>query len=210
MKKILLIILLVIPFVVYADCNRDKHAEYLKLADNITYDNNYSMSAKGFTVTIYNIFDGMYIMFGEKKYSPDADNIVTISNIKGGTNVILDIYANDGCSQIKQIVIMEPYYNTYYGSKDCYGYEDKLTICSSQFTSSEVTKTILEKSKYNYDNVIVQQEDPGAGGDGEPSLIQKTKDFLLNWGVKFLLLVITTAVCLYFYNDKFRKIKHGI
>ena len=33
MKKILLIILLVIPFVVYADCNRDKHAEYLKLAD---------------------------------------------------------------------------------------------------------------------------------------------------------------------------------
>ena len=45
MKKIALVILLMIPFVINAEeCNKEKHKEYINLSSNITYDNNPSGS----------------------------------------------------------------------------------------------------------------------------------------------------------------------
>ena len=50
MKKVVLMILLMIPFVINAEeCNKDKHKEYINLSSNITYDNNYSKSSNTFS-----------------------------------------------------------------------------------------------------------------------------------------------------------------
>ena len=208
-KKILLVLLLLIPMVIFAKCDEAKHEEYVKLAPNITYDNDYSKSSDTFSLIIYNIFDDMYVTSGQKKYKPDAENKVTVDNIKPGSNVMLDIYANDGCDQIKSITVLEPYFNPYYGSQDCLGYETKIPVCSAQFTSSVVTKSLVEEAKSNYDNVIHQvvekeevKEDNG--------IIKQVLDFLKNWGIKILLVVVTIFITSSLFGAKFRKIKHGI
>ena len=210
MKKVL-VVLLLLPMIVNASCNKDKHQEYLKLVPNITYDNNYSMSTSSFTVSVYNIFDGMYIVYNKEKYFPDEDNTITIEKIKGGATVILNVYHSSDCPLIKTITIHEPFYNKYYNTMDCYGYEDKLTICSSQFTASEVTKEILEKSKYNYDRKINQDKEETEKPEEEKvGFFEKTREFLMNWGIKILLAFVTIVFSTSIYNTKFRKIKHGI
>lgn len=209
-KKVILVLLLLIPFMVSAECDKTKHQEYVKLASNITYDNTYSKSAGTFSITVFNIFNGMHVKYGDKTYSPNSDNEVVISGITGGTYVSMDVYANDGCEAIKRINKQEPYYNKYYGSRECVGYEDKLTMCAHQFTSSEVTKSLLDKAIYNY-NYNIDQNTDGNNNDGtEASLYTKVKEFLLNWGIKIMLLVVTSVLTWAVCSDKFRKIKHGI
>ena len=85
MKKIALVILLMIPFVINAEeCNKEKHKEYINLSSNITYDNNYSKSSNSFTITIYNMFEGMYAKYDKKEYKPGKDNTIVIEKISGG------------------------------------------------------------------------------------------------------------------------------
>ena len=209
MKKWLLVLLLLMPFVVKAECNKEKHDEYVKLSSSITYDNNYSKSQAAFTIVVYNIFSGMYIEYGGQTYKPNAENEVTITGIKGGTPVSLDIYGNDGCDQIKRIIIDEPYFNKYYGSDKCRPYVEKLIVCSSQFTSVEVTESRLDKAIYNYTHNISDQTEKNEE-IVELTLFGRIKEFLYNWGLKIVLLLLTIGLSVGFYSTKFRKIKHGI
>lgn len=207
MVKKLLILVLLFPMIVNAACNYDKHKQYEDLAPNITYDNNYSKSANKYNIVIYSIFSNLYVTYGGVKYTPDSENKVTISNINPGVDAKISIFANDGCAEIKIIYVSLPYYNQYYGSEACRGYE-KIPQCSSQFTSSLITKELLEKAKYNYDNAIPQPEDPEP--EVEPGLFDKILDFVKTWGIKILLAVVTIFVTSTLFSIKFRKIKHGI
>ncbi len=212
MKKIVLIFLLIMPLFVNAaeECDKEKHKEFVNLSSSITYDNNFSLSANAFTVTIYNVFDGMYVKYNDKKYSPSSDNVITINGIKGGEKLSIDIYGNDNCSAVKRIIINEPYYNKYYGSKECNGYENKLLMCSSQFTSIEVTKSRLEKAIYNYNHNINQQTTREDDPTTEKTFISKLTEFLTNWGIKIALAIISTILSISLFSDKYRKVKHGI
>ena len=208
-KKVILILLLMIPFVVNAECDKAKHQDYVKLASNITYDNSYSKSAGTFSITVFNVLNGMYIKYDGKEYKPNSSNEVIIKNIAGGTYVSLEVYANDGCGILKRINKSEPYFNKYYGSDDCVGYEDKLTMCAHQFTSSEVTKKLLDRAIYNYNNKI-KNEPKEKETEADNTFYTKVMDFLMNWGIKIVLLVVTTVLTWAICSDKFRKIKHGI
>ena len=205
-KKILVLVLL-FPLIVNAACNYDKHAQYENLASNITYETNYSKGSNSYSVVVYSIFSNMYVSYNNKKYSPDSENKVTISGISPGTTAAIDVYANDGCPEIKMIYITADYYNRYYGSEECRGYE-MLPQCSSQFTSSLITKEIVEQAKYNYDHP--QEQYTPKEAPKEPSLYEKIKAFIESWGIKIILVVVTTFVASTLYNAKFRKIKHGI
>ncbi len=208
-KKILLLILLFPLFISAKECDRVAHEEYLDLAPNITYDRNYSKSNSSFSIIIYNIFDGMYINYSKRTYNPDNENKVTIDNIPEGTNVTIDIYANDGCSQIKQINLKLPYFNQYYGEAECRGYGTKIAECSAQFTTSKVTLKIVQEAKHNYDDGRYQFH-PKEEVEEDNSLFKKIKAFIEEWGIKILLAVVTFFVSSTIYNAKFRKIKHGI
>ena len=213
MKKIALVILLMIPFVINAEeCNKEKHKEYINLSSNITYDNNYSKSSNSFTITIYNMFEGMYAKYDKKEYKPGKDNTIVIEKISGGEKLSIDIYGNDGCdSSVKRIIVNEPYYNKYYGTTICNGYENKLVMCSSQFTSVEVTKSILDKAIYNYNHNINQKtskdKEPVVQ---EPTFLSKATEFLTNWGIKIALAIASTILSISLFSDKYRKVKHGI
>ena len=210
MKKILLVLFMLIfsLTIVKADCSKAKHDSYVEYANKITYDNNYSKSKGKFNVTIYNVIDEMYAKYNGKKYTPNSENIIEIEDINEGTNVTINIFGNDGCSAVRKIDIKEPYYNQFYKSGECYGYEDKLTMCSSQFTSTKVTLSLLEKSKKNYDNVIVQDKEQEKVE--ELTFYQRIKNFMLNWGIKIGLLLITSVITFAYFNEKYIKVKHGI
>jgi len=210
MKKIMLFILLFIPFIVNAEeCNRELHKEYLSLTKDITYDNQFVKSQNSFTITIYNVLDGIHAEYNEKKYYPTKDNTIVISGIECGEKVNIEMYGNDGCNALKSIVTKEPYHNKYYGSEMCKGYEETLLMCKYQFTNIEVTKSLLEKSIYNYNHTISQKTTKDVVVE-EETILSKVTNFLTNWGIKILLAVISTILSVSIFSDKYRKVKHGI
>lgn len=208
-KKVLILLLMFIPFLVNAkECDQTKHNEYLGLSSSITYDYKYSKSTSRFTIDVYNIFEGMYIKSGNKVYTTDGKKS-TISDIREGSSVMLYVYADDGCDEIKIITFEAPYYNQYYGTTDCQGYEDKLVICASQFTEAPVTKELLKVAKENY-NKPIQDEGHEKEEVKEDGIISIIKEYIQKWGIKVLLVVVTLFVAITLFGTKYRKIKHGI
>ena len=210
MKKLVIIILLLIPFLVKADCDYDKHKEYLSYASRINYENTYNKTTNSFSITIYNIIDGMSVKYNNKEYKANDEDIVIIDGISEGTNVNISIFANDGCSEIRIINVNEQYYNSYYGSDLCSGYEDKLVYCSHQFTSIKTNESLVENAKKNYDKTIVSEKEEEKKEEEENNLLDKLIKFGLNYGIKILLVIITVVISSAFYNSKLRRIKHGI
>ena len=211
MKKIIIIVLLMIPFWVNAkECDKAKHDNFVKLSSGITYDNNYSKASNSYTITIYNVLDEMYVEYDGKKYTPSSNNTIVISKILPGTRLSISIFGDDNCNPIKTLIVNEPYYNKYYGSDICKKYKGKLLMCSSQFTSVEVTKSLLEQSIYNYEHNINQKTDKDKNIEKEESFFGKVTTFMIEWGIKILLSVLSTISSIVLFSGKYRKIKHGI
>ena len=208
MKKLLLILLICFPFVVDAECNKTKHSEYIEYASRIEYDNSYSKSTNSFNIKLYNVLEDMVVKYDNITYDV-INNEVSITNISQGSTANISIFANDGCSsEIRTISITEPYYNIYYGSQLCEGY-DELALCSSQFTSVKTTEKLIKMAIDSYNNKIDYKEEEKKEDEG-PTLYDKLIDFGLNWGIKILLCIITIVISSAFYNSKLRKIKHGV
>ena len=149
MKKIILVILLCLPVFINAECDRDLHKIYVSYANDISYDTDYSISQKRFTVTLYNVIDEMTVKYN-KNTLVKKDGEVVISNIKEGTRMEIQVYAADGCSDVvRTIVINQPYYNTFYNSSLCNGYENKITYCTHKFTDLEVTEKLVKTAIKN-------------------------------------------------------------
>ena len=209
MKKILLIIILCFPFIVNADCNRSKHSEYIEYASRIGSDSSYSKSSGTFKIKLYNVLDDMVVKYKNIEYKVNSQNEVTIEDVLEGTSMSISIFAKDGCDEIRIININTPYYNRYYGSELCRGYEDKLLLCSSSFTTVRTSEEMIKKAKENYDRNIISDDDTEEKTE-EKSFYDKLLEFGLNWGIKIVLFVITVVISSAFYNTKLRKIKHGI
>lgn len=214
MKKTLSILLLslIFPNIINATCDYTKHTKYSEIAGNITYETSYLKDSSVFNITIYNLVDDMYVKYNSKQYNHDTSSKALLTNFKQGSRLAVEVYVKDDCNTpVRTIYITLPYYNKYYGSGKCLDYEDKITLCSQQFMSYEVTETILEQAKHNYDNEIIQDvkkdDDPV---DTEVTMKEKVIAFAYNWGAKILLVILTTYVTNSVYKVKYRKIKHGI
>ena len=213
MKKAfgILLLLLIFPNIISAACDYTKHTKYSEVAGNITYETSYLKESSTFNITIYNLVDDMYVKYNSRQYSHDTSNKTLLTKIKEGSRVVVEVYVKDSCdTPVRTIYINLPYYNKYYGSGKCLDYEDKITLCSQQFMSYEVTETILEQAKYNYDNEIIQEVKEVEPVVEEITMKEKIISFAYNWGAKILLAVLTTYVTNSVYKVKYRKIKHGI
>ena len=208
MKKIILCLLLMFPVIVFADCNSSLHADYASYASKITYENDFDTSNMKFSVTFYNVIDGLYFEYNDDKYYPQS-NEIKFNVVSQGTQMSIKVFGLDGCSDAVRIIsINEPYYNPFYGSSECEGYETKLSYCSSQFLTLPVTRELFDMAKKHMDNGIKQEKEVPI--EKEETLIDKIIGFASSWGVKIGLFVITCIATFSYYNDKFRKIKHGI
>ena len=208
-NKILLILLVLFPVMVNGACNEAKHKEYVEIAKNITYDNHFDKLNGRYTFTLYNITEDMYGIYGKNKFLPDSENKIELKSVAQGTNISISVYVNDGCDPIAYFGLTEPYFNPYYKSDECFGFEE-LAECSKEFTSSKVTKESLEMAKYYHYKNYGQGGDNKNGNENDKSLIDIIKEYIRKWWVKVLLSVVTTLFCVWVYRIRIRKIKHGI
>ena len=209
MKKILLIMLLFMPFFINAECDRELHKSYITYANDISYDTEYSLGKERFTVTLYNVIDEMKVVYNNKNYTA-VNNEVVIDNIKQGTRMDIRVFAEDGCNEsVRTIVIYQPYYNTLYGSSLCNDYVNKITYCTHKFTNTEVTEKLIKTAIENYEHEMVPVEKEP---EEEPPLttFQKISKFATKWGVRILLVLVSAFLTNWYFNDKYIKIKHKL
>lgn len=209
MKKILLIMLLFMPFFINAECDRELHKSYITYANDISYDTEYSLGKERFTVTLYNVIDEMKVVYNNKNYTA-VNNEVVIDNIKQGTRMDIRVFAEDGCNEsVRTIVIYQPYYNTFYGSSLCNDYVNKITYCTHKFTNTEVTEKLIKTAIENYEHEMVPVEKEP---EEEPPLttFQKISKFATKWGVRILLVLVSAVLTNWYFNDKYIKIKHKL
>ena len=209
MKKILLIMLLFMPFFINAECDRELHKSYITYANDISYDTEYSLGKERFTVTLYNVIDEMKVVYNNKNYTA-VNNEVVIDNVKQGTRMDIRVFAEDGCNEsVRTIVINQPYYNTFYGSSLCNDYVNKITYCTHKFTNTEVTEKLIKTAIENYEHEMVPVEKEP---EEEPPLtnFQKISKFATKWGVRILLVLVSAFLTNWYFNDKYIKIKHKL
>lgn len=213
MKKaiVILLMLFMIPNVILAKCDSNKHKEGIESAKNITHDVDYNSSKGKFTLTLYNVDEGMYALYNNVRYNQKNEKIV-ISNLSEGTNVTVDVYISDGCdSPIDSIKVPIPYYNLFYGSAKCHDYKNILTMCSSEFTTFKVTSEILDLAinNYNTQRIEVPVEDKPIE-EIEPTFFEKLEDFSNTWGLKIALFLSSGMITYIIGSSKLRKVKHGV
>lgn len=209
MKKILLIVLLFMPFFINAECDRELHKSYITYANDISYDTEYSLGKERFTVTLYNVIDEMKVVYNNRNYTA-VNNEIVIDNVKQGTRMDIRVFAEDGCNEsVRTIVINQPYYNTFYGSSLCNDYVNKITYCTHKFTNTEVTEKLIKTAIENYEHEMVPVEKEP---EEDPPLtnFQKISKFATKWGVRILLVLVSAFLTNWYFNDKYIKIKHKL
>lgn len=215
-KKILIALLLMIPFAVNATsntggCDYSLFVQYQKLAGNVQYETSYSKSDKAYSVTFYNVtYNKLKIILESTAYQSDEEGKLTINKLAEGSTLSFIVDSSDlNCSQsLSTIVVTLPYYNTIYDNSKCNEYRNKLTICTSKFLNYKPTEDLLDSMIKNYNNSIPVQEpeDP----DSDRTILDDIKDFTVRWGIQILLVVISSSVTILIFNGKLRKVKHGI
>lgn len=215
-KKKIIILLLMLPFFVNAktiDCDYDLFLEYQKASMNIDYEMFYSVKDKTFTIKFYNVLKNMYINYNSKVYSSALTDSteVSIKGIEEGTTVkaIVNTSAeHTNCSSsLRSIQITLPYYNTLYGSEKCEEYKNKLSICSSKFLDYKATEDLLYEIIDNYNNTIEPEPVPNPN---RIFILDDILDFIAEWGIQVLLVIVSSTLTILLFNAKLRKIKHGI
>lgn len=208
MKKLFILLMLLCPMFINAACDRDLQSTYISYAKDISYETEYSKSQGKFTVKIYNVIDDMTVKFNKKNY-PIKNNEVIISNISEGTGMEIYIYGKDGCTEpARTIYIDQPYYNEFFGSSLCYGYEDKITYCTHKFTDINVTETLVKTAIENYEHNMVQVVTPPV--EQPLTTLQKISLFAKTWGVRIILVLLTSFLTNWYFNDKYIKVKHKL
>lgn len=212
MKKglFILFMLLIVPCFIDATCNNDIHDKLKDEAKNITHSINYDSSSKRFKVIFENVSEGMYVNSSGIKHN-QKNNTVEIGNLSEGTNMVVFFYGNDGCDgeiDIRRINI--PYKNDYYKSALCDGYEDKLTMCHSEFLNVKTSKELILSAIENYENAIPVYEPPKEEIIIEPTLLEKAIDFAEEWGLKIGLSIGSSIITILIGSILYRKELHGV
>ena len=197
-----------------AECNTSERNELKSLAQDITYEKSYSMSDKVFTIKFYNVFPGLLLRINGSIYSGNSnDNYsVELTNLVEGTRVSADVLETIGCDEtLNTLFITLPYYNTFYGTQKCEKYIGKLTQCTSQFLSYELSESILDSAIESLGNEIKPDiPDKPVKKTFFQKAYEVTKTFLMDWGISIGLFIFFGVITAIIGEKIFRKTKHGI
>ena len=209
MKKILLIILVMFPIVINGDCNYDEVVLAGKLAKEVNYETNYNSNNGKFDITVYNVVDLLYLEYSNKLYYGNSKGEVIIKGVDQGKTISISVKANvaDCNYNLQNKHITLPYYNGYFGSEICEGYE-MLTPCASEFLSYKNNTNIIKSAISNYEGAL--EPDKKDEDNKKLTIIEQIIVFGKNWGIKILLALVTTVLSILFFKSYFRKVKHGI
>ena len=163
MNKLKLLLLLLIPISVKANCSNQELSEYKLLATHIT---NYYEYNTNFDITVYNVSNKLKILNkNDNTEYTTSDQIgeIKIKNINPGTSLTLGIYPNNGeCSdyRIRTIYINTPYLNKYYQEEVCKNNDN--ILCSKWTNTNSYTKEqfINEVKKEKQEEIIEPEPTP--------------------------------------------------
>ena len=210
MKKVILILLMFFPIVINGKCDNLIREEGKKYTENIETEIVYNKSNQSFSFVIYNLVDKMSVVYNKRVYKPE-DKKVVINNLKGGTRMTISFYYEDGCDSPVQILKKQlPYYNEYYNSDLCRNYKDILYVCTSKFTTYNVTEDIVELAIKNYDSKRIPIEKNPEIIEEEPSIFKKTKSFIDDWGLQIALVLSSSLITYVICVNLYRKEVHGV
>ena len=79
--------------------------------------------------------------------------------------------------------------------------------CTSQFLDVKPTEELFKGA---LSNTCGEPAIPLPEEEKEPTFLDKVIEFLLDYGIKFMLIAISLTASILFFTNKYRKMKHGI
>lgn len=215
---ILLILLLFLPFKVNAvydvinpDCTNSLKTSLREEGKNVLYRIGRVDGDKGvtFTVYFYNVTNNLIITDKDDKPYNDTK----IEGLKAGSKISVNIYSskNNACEgyKVSTKIINIPYYNPYFESELCTGYEN--------FSLCEEGKNVLV-SKEEFENKLLEYKKTLKEEDIEEEIIDdlveevhfSLYDFLSEYGIYIIIPIVIIFVIVLIIIIKKKNKERGI
>lgn len=164
-KRIIFLLLLILPITIKADCSNQDLSRYKSLATQINYYTDFNESNKKFNITIYNLSNELILnnrVTDDSYYSQEKIGETRINDVTDGTTFKIYVFPKNGeCSDyiVKSLYIKLPNYNQYYEEEICKNNDN--VLCSKWTNTSVYTKEqFIEKvkSETKEEEPIVEEE----------------------------------------------------
>lgn len=162
MNKLKLLLLLLIPISIKAECTNQELTKYKSLAGNVDYYYEYDGN---FNITVYNLpneLTAKNIGNGQSFNSSSRIGEIKINGINPGTTVKLGLYPNRGECQdyrVQTIYVNLPYYNKYYNDEVCKN--NKNVLCSKWANTTKYShEQFVNEVKKTQQEEIVEEIEP--------------------------------------------------
>lgn len=198
--KLLLFMIIFLPFSVSAACSTQDLSRYKTLAGHI--NNYYTFNGSTFDVTLYNVSNELRVVdkTNNKTYYSDSNigNLV-VNNLSQGSIINFAVYPINGeCSDYRVLTVYVnlPYFNSYYNDPVCNNNSSNLCskwVNTSFYTYDEFVNRVAKKKKEEF----VEEQKP-------EEEIRKYGffDFLGDYYIPILLFIIITGSIGIYYLDK--------
>lgn len=212
MKKLFfLLVLCAWPFMVNAECTYSEKYELNALSSYIDYAYDYNESTGLFTINLFNIEDRLELRYENKVYEPENGEVI-ISNIAPGTRLSIDVYSTvqNECynEYLRVIYVSIPYFNRFYDSILCDGYEE-LDICNSRFLDYQISNQTFILLLNNYEFSLNDKE-LDSGSVLDHGWFNKAVIVLKNNYLKIVICILSTVLSVSIFNVVYRKVKHKL
>ena len=200
MNKLKLLLLLLIPISIKAECSNQELTRYKTLSGYVDYYYEYDGN---FNITVYNLSNELtvkYLNNGQLFTSPSRIGEIKINGVVPGTSVKLGLYPNRGeCSdyRVQTIYVNLPYYNKYHNDEVCKNNDN--VLCSKWANTNKYSheQFVNEVKKTKKDDVIEETE-PEKDKDNSSIL-----GFIGDYYIIILLVIIGGGITgIYFLNKK--------
>ena len=199
-NKLFFIVVMMIPVTIKAACTNQELARFKTLASNVDTYYEFDEITQQMNLTIYNLSNELRILINSKIYSTDQSPLgeTKINNLSPGQTIKLYIYPKNGeCKQygLKTMYANLPYYNKYYNNEVCIN--NNHTLCSKWANTTSYTyEQFVEKIKR--ETQIEEQEKAPEAEMKKNGIL----DFLLDYYIIILLLIIGIGITLIYKLDK--------
>lgn len=204
LKRIILLTL-IIPISVKANCSNQELTRYKSLASNINNYYDYDETSNKFNITAYNLSNELRIInkSDESSYETnDQFGEINIGNLNPGNTVTLGVYPkNDNCKdyRVYTIYVNLPYYNQYYNDEVCINNNNQLCskwVNTSKFSHEEFINRVKQEKSGQQEEIKEPEEEMKKYG---------FFDFIADFYIPILLVIIVGGSVAIYFLDKKRK-----
>lgn len=203
MKKLLVILLLIVPSKVHGYyCNYEDIAKYKKIASNINYSYEYEEVNNDvlFHVTLVNLNNALYLKDSNSNIYNYTSNEIVV-DAKSGENLIFYVYPTDSFCEDKFIYTLRiqlPTYNKFYNDPICSGVEN-YSLCNKWSTHNLNYDKFIQNVN-NYKESLKKNEI--INNNEEKGLIYYVIEFLIKYYYIILIIIITVCSTIIYFRRK--------